>query len=68
VTGDSTPYPVYERGIYFEGSSPVTIQNLVLNTRFTLEFIIRPEASGNLLRVTNNEANILTTQLGDTDL
>jgi hypothetical protein len=41
-----SPIPVYERGIYFDGIRTLSVAGLVLNTRFALEFWIRPEITG----------------------
>ena len=48
------PYAVYQRGIYFEGTRLV-LPDLILNTIFTLEYVIRPESAGKLLSITNSE-------------
>ena len=68
VADENSPTPVYDRGIYFDGTALMTLEGLILNTRFTLEFIIRPDTPGSLLTVTNSGVNILSTQLGAADL
>jgi hypothetical protein len=45
------PVPVYERGFYFSASSSFAVSNLVLNTKFSLEFYVRCEAAGSLLEI-----------------
>ena len=45
------PFAVYQRGIYFTSAAEMSLSGLVLNTRFTLEFIIKPETSGNLMTI-----------------
>ena len=58
---DPIPFPVYQRGIYFPGNTNLVIENLILNTTFMIEFVIRPENLGNLLSVTSrNEKNVYT--------
>jgi hypothetical protein len=51
---ESSPFAVYERGIYFEGTGLV-LPDLILNTIFTLEFVIRPESDGKLLSITTTD-------------
>ena len=45
------PYPVYQRGIYFPNTVGVGLPSLILNTKVTLEFIIRPENFGSVFMV-----------------
>ena len=51
---DLAAFAVYQRGIYFEGTRLV-LPALVLNTIFTLEFVIRPESDGKLLSIYNSD-------------
>ena len=58
--------PAYQRGIYFDGSKKMTLRDgttnsgFILNTSFTLEFYIRPDAPnrGNLLEIVSNTDTI----------
>jgi len=43
---DPNPFIVYERGLYFDGTTRLSLDNLVLNTQFTLEFVVRPSVPG----------------------
>ena len=52
----SSPFAVYQRGIYFEGTHLV-LPDLILNTIFTLEFVIRPESDGKLLSITKSDSD-----------
>ena len=52
VDDDSTPRPVYMRGIYFDGDDTLQLNNLILNVSFSLSSWIRPDASaGSLLEI-----------------
>jgi len=57
VLGEVAPIPVYQRGIFFTETAEVELVDLILNTSFTLEFIIRPETSGNLLTILNEDSS-----------
>ena len=63
INEETAPCPVYQRGIYFNNSEGLKINDLILNTKFTLEYIVRPEAAGQLLAITNDTTNILISQL-----
>ena len=44
--------PVYERGMYFDQNAEVVLNDLIISTAFTLEFIVRPEeTTGQLLYI-----------------
>ena len=47
------PFPLWARGMYFNGNAALLIPDLILNTSFTLEFIVRPEDGGQLFCITN---------------
>ena len=47
------PIPVYQRGVWLSATNEILLPELVLNTRFTIEFIVRPQVSGSLLKVVN---------------
>ena len=47
----AAPYTVYQRGVYFPSSGVIALDDLILNTRFTLEYVIRPESVGDLLSI-----------------
>ena len=58
-SGEEWPIPVYKRGMYFTGVSELTLDGLMLNNRFTLEFIVWPEAPGLLLEVSPTSPTLL---------
>jgi hypothetical protein len=45
------PIPVYQRGMYFESTSVAEVSGLVLNTRFSIEMVVRPESAGSLYEI-----------------
>ena len=50
--GPGQPLPVYERGMYFDQNAEVVLNDLIISTAFTLEFIVRPEeTTGQLLYI-----------------
>ena len=58
---ENQPISVHQRGIYFTSQAEMRLSDLVLNTRFTLEFIIRPETSGSLFTIVeSDDAHVLT--------
>ena len=52
-TGEAVnaPYTVKGRGIYLRAATELDVVDLVLNTRFSVEFIIRPDIAGDLLTI-----------------
>ena len=61
---DTKPVPVYSRGIYFRNGLGLSLTDFVLNSRVTLEFIIRPESDGTLLSSTlPSDLNFVTFEL-----
>jgi hypothetical protein len=56
----SDPTPVYERGFYFESGHELMINGLMLSTKFTLEFYVRGESAGDLLRVLDGTAHFFS--------
>jgi hypothetical protein len=58
---ENQPFVVDQRGVYFTSQAEMRLSDLVLNTRFTLEFIIKPEKSGILLMILEpNDGHVLT--------
>jgi len=59
VSDDTSTHPVnsYKRGIWFDGNDSITVNNLILNTTFTLELWIRAETDGSLLTITTDYAD-----------
>ena len=50
----TSPKPMLSRGVYFDGNDYMTVNNLKLNTKFSLEFWIRVQGNGQLLLVGNS--------------
>jgi hypothetical protein len=58
------PFAVDQRGLYFTSEAEMSLTDSVLNTRFTLEFIVKPEANGSLLMIlTPSDSHVLTFSL-----
>ena len=52
VTASSlAPKPIYERGLWFDGTSVLILHDLILNTHFTVEIYIKSESGGHLFSV-----------------
>lgn len=49
----NAPVPIWRRGYWFDGSSYLTIRNLILNHSFTVSLWIRPTAQNNELFTIN---------------
>ena len=61
LDGQALPFAVDQRGLYFTSECEMSLSDLVINTRFTLEFVIRPIAQGSLLTILEpNESHLLT--------
>jgi hypothetical protein len=58
-TGNSetAPIPVKDRGIYLSADTVLNLSGLVLNTKFSVEFMIRPDIAGDLLTVVTDTSD-----------
>ena len=64
-----SPFPVYQRGMFLPQSTTLTLPGLVLNTKFTLEFILRPEIAGSFLKVSDmTQTSFIELLLSEFDL
>ena len=55
VSSPTAPTPVYERGIWLDGTNVLILDQLVLSTHFTVEIYFRSKQGGELFSVTGGD-------------
>ena len=60
---DSTPKPIYNRGIYFDGNDELVVHSLMLNNIWSAEIWIRPDTTetttGHLLTINSTYIELI---------
>ena len=55
VASSLAPTPIYERGIWFDGTNVLILDDLILNTHFTVEIYFKSKSGGQLFAITGSD-------------